>query len=130
MDKDELLKEVHEIRERINLNRKEQFPYGLFIEICDRLANKMNLLPDFEELRQKDPQIYKLFWSNLSISAHWIYKQNPQLVIDLMNEIDELFVKEYELESDVLSASEKAKKLNQFFKYQTNFKPQGISFKI
>jgi hypothetical protein len=115
-------KEVNEIRERIKLNRKEQFPYGQFVEICDRLAKTMDLLPDFGELKQKDPKLYKLFWDNLLISSHWIYKQNPKLASDLMNEINGIYNQEFELDSENPSCAVKARKFNQIFKYQTNFK--------
>jgi hypothetical protein len=122
LDKEELRREVNEIREQIKLGRKEQFPYGAFVEICDKLANEMKLLPDFEEMKESNPSLYRLFWDNLTIASQWIYKQNPELVLDLMNEIDKVYLAEYELEGEIPSCREKATQFNKLFKYQTNFK--------
>ena len=55
-------REISEARDLRKLNLKRQFPYGHNI-VMDMLAKEANVLPDFDELKAKDPELYDMAWN-------------------------------------------------------------------
>jgi hypothetical protein len=122
LDKEEMRTEIDEIKARIRLNLKQQFPYGSIAQITDKLAKMMNLLPDLDEMKKNDPQLFKMFYENVSIPAHWNFEANPEPALELMNEIEQIYNEEYEF-ADVkhITFAEKAKLFHEKFNFKTNF---------
>jgi hypothetical protein len=125
LDKDEMRKEVAEVKANILKKQgiKPQFAYGYFAEMPDKIAREMNLLPDFDELQRQDPELYRKFYDNLAIAAHWNFKEDPELAMRLMNEIDDIYNAEYEFaDESKITFADKVKLFNQKFKYKTDLK--------
>jgi dimethylaniline monooxygenase (N-oxide forming) len=100
-EKNHTLNEFEKQKSKIKSNkRRAQFPYGTYVEICDTLANEMNLVPDFDEMKTKNPQLYDLFWNGSLFSAHYFFNYNKQYTIDLMREVHELTSREYDYEKE------------------------------
>jgi len=41
------------------------------VGFADTLANKIKVLPDFEEMKKENPSVYKLFWEGPVIASHF-----------------------------------------------------------
>ena len=120
VEKADMRKEIEEIKQRIVLKRKEQFPYGSHPEICDTLAREMNLLPDLDELKRTEPNLYKMFWNNVSVSANWLYKENRELCVSVMKNVDLLYNQEYDFgkSASQMTSAEIVDQFKKHFVYQ------------
>jgi hypothetical protein len=110
-------KEVEGKKSRIKLNQeKKRFHYDEFGEITDKLAKMMNLLPDLEEIKKNDPQLFKILNDNVSIPA------KPEPALELMNEIEKIYNEEYKFaDPKNITFAEKAKLFHERFNIKTNF---------
>ena len=87
------------LREKAGHN---QYPHGIYNELIDKLAAEVDALPDFDELKQNDPDLYRMLWKNGTIVSHFCYKEKPELCIDIMKEVDEIIQKKYVFEEHEL----------------------------
>ena len=78
--------------------KRSQYPYGSYVNLIDSLASEINALPDLNEFKSKDPKLYDMFYNNCVVSAQFVYKQNKQLALSVMNDIDLLSKKTYKFE--------------------------------
>lgn len=72
-----------------------QFPYGSYVDLVDSLANKLNLLPDFESLKRNNPYVYEMLWSNACLPFHFMFNDNYDKTLELLKEVEEYTKKRY-----------------------------------
>jgi hypothetical protein len=116
--------EILEVRANLkrmhDAGQKPQFAYGYYAEMPDKIAREMGLLPDFERLKQTDPELYRKFYDNVGIPPHWNFDEDPALAKRLMDEIDDIYKAEYDVaDESKLTFDEKVRLFNQKFKYMT-----------
>ncbi|KAN0024135.1 hypothetical protein ACTFIV_008533 [Dictyostelium citrinum] len=66
--KETMLEDIKIIEKVRNLNEKHnrpQFVLESSLLFCDDLAKQIGALPDFNKLKENDPQIYNIIWNNL-----------------------------------------------------------------
>jgi dimethylaniline monooxygenase (N-oxide forming) len=80
--------------------RRVQYPYGVHVSICDGIASEIGLLPDLNEIKEKEPDLFEMFSNNMIFSTQYIFKENRELALGLMNEIDALYKKNYKFNAD------------------------------
>lgn len=98
---DEMEKEVALVDQVRNLNLKQraQYPYGNHYEILDNLGMFMGLLPNLEDMKEKNPCLYEKFWSNATNATHFVFKTNPEFSMDIIKQIDDISKKVYTIDS-------------------------------
>jgi len=75
---------------------RSQFPHGDYIGFCDDLAKQINAYPDFENIKDKDPDLYRLLYDNPMFPPHYrLFGLNakPQLAMSSLKELDLLINK-------------------------------------
>lgn len=60
--KEEMEFEINKAREKRKLNLKLQFPYD-HDALMDMLASELGILPDFDDIKEKDPELYDMIWN-------------------------------------------------------------------
>jgi dimethylaniline monooxygenase (N-oxide forming) len=60
--KEEMELEINKAREKRKLNLKLQFPYD-HDALMDMLASELGILPDFNDIKEKDPELYDMIWN-------------------------------------------------------------------
>lgn len=115
--------EIEKDEIRREKNRTLQYPYGTHVEIIDRLGNEMDLLPNLEDLKTSDPNLFDLFWNSSALSSNFIYKQNKSLATEIMTRVHEMnnMMYEFECEEDEISVSLVAEKFSKYYKI-----PKGL----
>ena len=123
MNRGEMRNEIEKIKSRMNSpsNRRLQFPYGTYVEICDQLAKYMNLLPDLEALKASEPQIYHMLWNNSITSPQFRFKKKSQIAVEAMNEVNEIVTRVYQIQ-DVFDFENVLVKFKEFYKYENRDK--------
>ena len=61
-DKENMKNEISSIRERRKADLKFQYPYA-HNQLMDMLAAELGVLPNFEEIKEKDPKLYDMIWN-------------------------------------------------------------------
>ena len=97
--------------------RRVQYPYGVHVSICDGIASEIDLLPDLNDIKEKQPDLFEMFDKNMIFSTQYIYKRNPELALRLMNEIDSLYKKSYTFSTDDVYAISLEDVTSRFGKY-------------
>jgi dimethylaniline monooxygenase (N-oxide forming) len=70
-EKEEMLEGLKEERDIRNQYPRLHFPRGDFVGFADTLADKIKVLPNFEELKKENPSIHKLLWEGPVIASHF-----------------------------------------------------------
>ena len=79
---------------------RNQFPYGLHNESIDIIAKEIDALPDFDLIKNTDPQLYNMLWNNLSIPESFLFNENRELALSQMIIIDNLTKKIYKFDDN------------------------------
>jgi dimethylaniline monooxygenase (N-oxide forming) len=119
-DKAKARGEIEKQRAKMMSNkRRAQFPYGTYVELCEKLGKEMDLVPDFEAMKANDPQLYDMFWNDSAFSAHYLYKANKSYASDMMREVHEMTNRVYELNDEAdLKFPGALKKFSEFYTFQ------------
>ena len=104
-----------EIKKR-NQNRQSQYPCGPHVLLSDNIANEMNLLPNFDEMRLENPKLFDMFWNKSMISSHFIFKKNQHSALDSMKEIDIMSEHAYDFFNEESSNQEIALQFSKHYK--------------
>jgi dimethylaniline monooxygenase (N-oxide forming) len=57
-----------------------------FTLYSDDMAREIGLLPNFEKIKDEDPELYKMLWEGVPVSALYLYNQNKDLAIQITKE--------------------------------------------
>jgi len=104
-----------EIQKR-NKKRRSQYPYGSHVSLSDSIANEMDLLPDFDDMRIKNPKHFDMLWNKAMISAHFAFKDNRNSALDMINEINVMDERTYEFQNDTPTNKEIATQFSKHYK--------------
>ena len=116
-DKNVMSDLIEKEKRKRNGGKRAQYPYGPYVGILDGLASEMDALPDLNQLKTEDSKLYDMFSNNCLVSTQFVYKQNKELALSVMNDIDSLYKKSYEFDGmseDSIGIKDVA---NQFGKY-------------
>ena len=74
-----------------------EYPRGAYNRLIDSLAEEANALPNFEKIKQENPEIYHMLWNNGTIPCHFAYnnEKTRETSIKLMKEVDDMINKKY-----------------------------------
>ncbi|KAN0019417.1 hypothetical protein ACTFIU_002626 [Dictyostelium citrinum] len=61
--------DINKINEIRNAKYKTLFPFGDYVLFSDQLAKEINCLPDFEEMKLNDPELYDMCFNSVSCSS-------------------------------------------------------------
>lgn len=101
--KEDMIKEIDRLREKRKSKSKEQYVYGEHIAIIDMLAKECDALPDFDLIKEKDPELYKYLWERVTLSIHFtVGTKNEEFGRKLMKRLDDIYNQEYEFDHDDL----------------------------
>ena len=81
------------------LHLKQQYPYGDHLTLADKIAAEMDLLPNLDELKQTDQDLYDLFWDTGMFATHFLYNTDKELTLKLMKQAKKLAEKSYTFEN-------------------------------
>eukprot|EP01132_Coremiostelium_polycephalum_P002229 gene2229-2747_t len=73
---------------------KQQFPHGDYVQFCENLAKEIGSQPDYENIKSKDPVLYRQLWNNFLAPSSWRlfgFNSDPELAKNQLKEIDKLF---------------------------------------
>ena len=104
-----------EIKKR-NQNRQSQYPCGPHVLLSDNIANEMNLLPNFDEMRLENPKIFDMFWNKSMISTHFLFKKNQQSALDSMKEIALMNERVYDFTNEDSTKEEIALQFSKYYR--------------
>ena len=97
--KEVMLEEINKIeKKRLLSKRRVQYPYGSQVDLVDEIASEIGILPDFDQLKAKEPDLYRKLWFNTSVPYH--FRLDLKQARDCVNEIDELKKKVYKFDDD------------------------------
>lgn len=96
--KDYMRKCIQEDEKNRSSKVATQFPYGAHLKMIDDLAKQMDLLPDLGELKEKDADLYDLFFNFSAISSNFIFKSNKSLAIEVMKQVRDLNTQVYDFD--------------------------------
>lgn len=96
--KEKMIEDI-EIEEdkRIKDNRS-QFPHGKHTNLIDNIAEASEMLPNFEQIKKTDENLYKILW-NSAINPNHFFMNDPSS-IKIMNKIYEITNKVYDFKKD------------------------------
>jgi dimethylaniline monooxygenase (N-oxide forming) len=80
-DVDIMEKNLEEARKKRFLKVKPQALDADYTLFTDELAKEINALPDFERIKEEDPDLYKMMWEGLPVPAHYRYNDDKELAI-------------------------------------------------
>jgi len=60
--KEKMELEINKARERRKEDLKLQYPYA-HNSLMDMLASELGILPDFNDIKEKDPELYDMIWN-------------------------------------------------------------------
>jgi dimethylaniline monooxygenase (N-oxide forming) len=96
--------------------RRMQLPYGNVVTLGDSIAGEMDLLPDFDELKEKEPRLYEMFYVNSVVPAHFTFKKDREAAMSMMNDIDVMNKRVYDLGEGVdVTAKDLALEFSKFY---------------
>jgi dimethylaniline monooxygenase (N-oxide forming) len=124
LDESRMRDDIEKMRQKITSNSiRLKSPYGNPVEISENLAQMMNLKPDLESIKQSDPNMFRLFWENLLMTVHYFFDENKQIALELMNQVDEIYNREYVIdkEESEIRFSDILEKFNEVYKLQNNY---------
>ena len=81
------------VKEEMDIRKQRprpQFPHGDYIGFADTLAKEIQALPDFEELKEKDQELYNKLTAYPLIPAHYRLKGHKNNSEIAMKQIDEV----------------------------------------
>lgn len=99
-DQSVMSKFVECLKEKRDLDQGGRFPYGMPVNLVDELAKEVNLMPNLDEIKSNDPNLYDMMWNNEVFVTHFFYDQNKDLADDLLRQVDEIKKKVYKLNND------------------------------
>lgn len=89
---------LSEMQEGIENERKirdqdprPQFPHGDYVIFADKLAKAAGVLPDFEALKESEPDLYEKLWKGPLNACHYRlngYGANPELAMKVINKLN------------------------------------------
>merc|ERR1712127_557575 len=91
-------KEIKKNIDKRNRNFRAQYPYGSQVDLIDKLAKELELLPDFQKLKTENPKLYQQLWENVLMSCH--FRINENISLDHLNNIESLVTKNYIFDDD------------------------------
>jgi hypothetical protein len=71
-----------------NKQPRSQFPHN-YVELANSIAEELRLLPDFENLKETDPESYKLLWEGVTVPDLYRFNENKELAIASLRKISE-----------------------------------------
>lgn len=115
-ERDVMLKEIEKLSKRRQLSSTRlQYPYGSQVDLVDEIARQIGILPDFEQMKNEDPELYRKLWFNTSVPYH--FRLDLQQARDDINELDRLKGEIYAFDDDdeqaEISIAELAKKFQE-----------------
>ena len=102
----------------------QQYPYGDHLALTDSIAEEMDLLPDFEALKQTDPESFDLFWNYAVFPAQYTFKEDKESAVALMKRVKSLSDRNYQIEEkeqDFFNFSCLAREFNKYYKLNDSF---------
>jgi dimethylaniline monooxygenase (N-oxide forming) len=81
----------NKIRTRKN---RTQFPHGDYVRFCDHLAQRIGALPNFEQMRNENPELYEKIWNGPFTPASFRLEgpgSNPQVAHLMIDSINALY---------------------------------------
>lgn len=113
--REKMLKGVSQVRDLRNSHSKAQYVFGNHVELVDKLAKEIGVMPDLEKIKRDEPAVYEKLWENLLTSSSFLLgTKQDSLARDLLTRVDELTNYEYMFddndESNYVSISLLAKK--------------------
>jgi hypothetical protein len=123
IEKSEMIKEIEKLKKKVAKHRCDQLPYGSYVQNTDVLAKALGLRPDFENLKENQPEIFDMSWNNCFFAAHLMFKKDRSFAIKLMKEVDELKQKEYDDLNDENRFDFKnlVKEISKYYTVQNNY---------
>lgn len=122
-DRQDMLKELEEIQEKMKKTvYLGDMPYGNHVHQVDNLARAMNLLPDFDTLKQTNPDEYRHWWHN-NITASQ-FSSDPDDFARTSKEIDFVIQQVYpcsETTQHPISYQEKVELMKQRMIFQNKY---------
>jgi dimethylaniline monooxygenase (N-oxide forming) len=61
-----------------------------FTRYSDEMAKEIGVLPDLEEIKRENPELYRMMWHGLPVSAQYRYNDNKELAIQITKEAFEV----------------------------------------
>jgi len=98
----EMWQEIDSLREKRSQSPDQQYVYGEHVRIIDIVAEKAGLLPDFEGLRKREPNVYMQLIDCCSVSVNFFLndEKKGQAARRVMQEIEDLTNYVYEFDDD------------------------------
>ncbi len=85
-DQSVITKHLDETRKIKQMKTKPQALDANYTLYSDELAKEIGLLPDFERIKDEDPELYKMMWDGLPVSAQYRYNENKEFAIQITKE--------------------------------------------
>ena len=84
---DEMRRGIEEERKIRLLNPEPQFPHGDYVRFADDLAKECRVLPDFDTMKEENPELYERLWNGPLTAPHYRltgYAKKPELALELI----------------------------------------------
>lgn len=70
---------------------RPQFPHN-YIELANSIAEEMNLMPDFENLKENDPEVFDILWEGVTIPDFYKFNESKELAINSIKKVNEKII--------------------------------------
>lgn len=77
-----------------------QFPRGTYNKLIDELAQECDLLPDMENIKLEDSELYRMLWENGTIPCHFCFNTKRDLSCKILREVDQIIQTNYKFSND------------------------------
>ena len=64
--------------------------YEDFIKFTDEIGAEINVVPDFEEIKQKNPRLFRILWEGPISSVHYNLENTDHSILKVLNEIESI----------------------------------------
>jgi dimethylaniline monooxygenase (N-oxide forming) len=89
---EEIVNGIQEELKIRNLHPRPQFPHGDFVGFCEDFAKHIGVLPNFDDLKNNDIQLYKKLWNGPFTAASYRlsgFGKNPKIALEIIDEINQ-----------------------------------------
>lgn len=83
------LKSEREYRNLPEYKYKMQIRRERFVLYADDIAKEIGALPDFEKIKESEPELYRMLWEGPLSSIHYRLNENKEFTMQHIHEIDE-----------------------------------------
>jgi hypothetical protein len=115
-------KEIKDFKNRMINGPKTPVPYGNnVIHMWESLAELLGIKPDYETLKQTQPELYEQLWHNGILPLHYFHAKLPDEFRESFRRMEHIYSQVYEIDDqkvDDLRYKDLVNYFNTLFKYQ------------